>query len=601
MAGWVLAIDFGTSFSTAATLRDGSIDLVEVGNSRYLPSAVALGGDGDLMVGTAALNYRNSSPESAERCPKRALLLGHAVRLGGTDVPVSSLVAAIFRRFAAEATRIHGGPPERLVLTHPARWGDVETAVLKAAAAEADLPEPWLTSEPVAAATYYAARHRVEEGRCVAVYDLGGGTFDTAVLRRAADGFEQVGAAGGHPRLGGEDFDDELLGLVAERAAAASPADWEALHRGPEPAVMRRLNLLRSDVTRLKEELSEHLQREIPVDGFAEAVQVQRAEFVARITPHLRTTMVELAATVERAGLAFADLAEIYLTGGSSRVPLVTDLFAETFGRIPSVEGDPKTVVVIGALHSYRAATSPTSAPASVTAPPADEDEPRITLPRPARRRRRPVARSGIAALLGVAIVLGAAGVHAAMEDDSSSSRTHALDEDDPSDYPDDEPDEPDEPDPPSPSRSPSPSPEDEPSRFDDPSPSPRPTSDRPGGYNFWGADDESDPPAPSVPQVYFRWSGSVVYWKCDFTVRAGAGSVPLSFTIVNNSSYDTYLHEVDTAGVYTGGRAYVGSGRSIYLTDAIWGKAYVLADKNGTCLGKFGLNGAYPSQLVIS
>src|SRR5690606_8076688 len=98
-------------------------------------------------------------------------------------------------------------------------------------------------------------------------------------------------------------------------------------------------------------------------------IRVTRAEFEARIAPRVRESLDELRATVERAGLGFGDLAEVFLTGGSSRIPLISDLFAAEFGRMPSVEGDPKSVVVLGALRAYQAVMDLGAAPDFTPAP----------------------------------------------------------------------------------------------------------------------------------------------------------------------------------------------------------------------------------------
>lgn len=366
MDGWVLAIDFGTSFTTAAVLAGGRAELLEIDNSRYLPSLVFIDDNGEPLVGRHAVNRAEVFPERAERCPKRALVTTPAVRLGDRDVPVVDLVAAVLARAYQEAVRLQGGrPPERVVLTHPARWGSEDLRRLGEAAAKAGLPYPWFESEPVAAAAYYAARGRIDPGQCVAVYDLGGGTFDTAVLRRTEEGFTECGPPGGHDQLGGEDFDAALLELVGEHAARVDREAWDALAQGTDRIHRRGRARLQRDVREAKHVLSERLSAEVLPDGFDDELRVTRAEFEERIMVPLQESLAELQATISRAGLTPDELAAVYLTGGSSRIPKVSDLIAETFGRMPVVEGDPKGVVALGALHSYMAAATRSAASSS--------------------------------------------------------------------------------------------------------------------------------------------------------------------------------------------------------------------------------------------
>lgn len=353
MRSWTLAVDFGTSFTTAAVRVDGRVEMLEVENSRYLPSLVMVEEDGQIVVGRHAVNRAAMFPERVERTPKRALATGPAVRLGGRDVATVDLVAAVLGKVFEEAVRRYGRASlKQVVLTHPARWTGGALDLLGQAAAKAGMPEPAFVSEPVAAATYYAAHERVAVGKCVAVYDLGGGTFDTAVLRRTGDGFALAGPPGGNSRLGGEDLDAVLLELVGDHASSLDAEAWEKLMFGEDRVQARGRMRLRSDVTEAKHALSERPAAFVLPDGFDNDVRVTRLEFEQRITDLLRQSVGELLATIARAGLDPSQLAAIHLTGGSSRIPKISDLLSETLGFLPVVEGDPKTVVVLGALRS---------------------------------------------------------------------------------------------------------------------------------------------------------------------------------------------------------------------------------------------------------
>ncbi len=357
---WSLSVDFGTCFTTAATAFAGTTvagtavgaTMLEIENSRCLPSVVALAADGTPLTGRAVLQRAVNRPDMTERAPKRALVRQDAVLLGGRAVPTEELAAAVLRRVREAAVAAHGGTaPARTVLTHPVRWGATELARLTRAAALAGIEEPELLPEPVAAALHHTRTADLPEGACLAVYDLGGGTFDTAVLRRTADGFTTV-AVGGDPDLGGEDLDDRLTDLLRERAVARDPDPWKELTESTEPASTAQLALLRREIVAAKEALSIAGSVEIAVPGYPEPFLLRAHEYRAAVAPLLTRSHEVLAATVAEAGVEPADLHAVVLTGGASRTPLISDLIAEREGRLPALSADPKATVALGALVS---------------------------------------------------------------------------------------------------------------------------------------------------------------------------------------------------------------------------------------------------------
>ncbi|RAY10927.1 hypothetical protein DPM19_32845 [Actinomadura craniellae] len=346
MGGWALAIDFGTSCTTAAVAADGRIEALAFDGHRRLPSLVYLDDAGGLIAGREAARRAEACPERAERTPKRAFVQKTAVRLGDRGVLTADLVAAVLGEVYTTALRRQGGTaPDRVVLTHPVRWKNARLRLFAAAALRAGLPEPEFVAEPVAAAVHRTGRERIDWGRYVAVYDLGGGTFDTTVLRRTLGGFVPIGRPGGDERLGGEDLDLALLEIVGRRAAEAEPAVWERLVSTGNPARGR----LRRDVVGAKHALSERLSTEVRPEGFAAGLRITRAEFERQITPSLRHSVQGLRGTMEAVGLAPADLAALYVTGGSSRVPKIGDLLGRTLDYPPVVQDD-SPCVALGAL-----------------------------------------------------------------------------------------------------------------------------------------------------------------------------------------------------------------------------------------------------------
>ncbi len=348
---WYLAIDFGTTTSAAAVAESGRVRDLQVGGHPRLPSTVVLDDDGHLLAGLAAANQAVLVPDRAERTPKSHLGSPAPLLLGGTPVDVARAVAEVLRTFRDEAVRQHQGePPTATVITHPARWSQPRLDALMRAASLAGFGRVELCPEPVAAAVHYA-EDRVEPGSLVAVYDFGGGTFDTALLRRTDDGFDWVGAAGGDDGLGGEDFDHRLYELVGDALAAEEPELWTALSTSDELRWRRAGVELLAQVTRAKEALSTFPTTRIPVPNSDHDVRVTREQFEGLIVDDIRATVTEMERTVTAAGHRVDDLDLLYLAGGTSRIPLIGRLLTERFGTRVSTFADPKLVVAQGAAR----------------------------------------------------------------------------------------------------------------------------------------------------------------------------------------------------------------------------------------------------------
>jgi hypothetical protein len=364
--GWVLAVDFGTSNTTAAFADDGAPAVVlEVDNSKYLPSVVMADEAGTLVTGKAAARQALAFPDRAERVPKRALVNGGPVVLGGREFAAAARAAAVLTKVYGEAVRFHGGTaPSKVILTHPARWGQPLLGRLREAAALAGITDPALLSEPEAAAWFYSPPLA---GQVVAVFDLGGGTLDTAVLRAAGGGFEIAGPPGGDADLGGEDFDGLLLDWVGELARERDADAWEELSGDGRRAARDRARL-RAEVTAAKEALSDHPFYSVVVDGFAEEFRVTRSELEKLIGPPVQRAVEEMARTIRAAGITGGQLAGLYLTGGSSRTPLIAQQLAAALDVLPQLRDDPKAVVALGALSAHHA--SDTRRPAAARTPP---------------------------------------------------------------------------------------------------------------------------------------------------------------------------------------------------------------------------------------
>ncbi|ROO60057.1 Hsp70 protein [Micromonospora sp. Llam0] len=351
-----LGIDFGTS-NTVAVVRggDGRVRPLLFDGTPLLPSAVYRDADGRLLVGADAHRRARIDPSGFEPNPKRRVDDG-TVLLGDADVPVPQLIAALLRHVAAEARRQLGGVDE-VRLTHPVRWGERRRMVLVQAAHAAGLPRPTLIAEPVAAASYYtsALGAAIPPGRALAVYDLGGGTFDAAVVRRTATGFDVL-AEQGLAELGGLDFDQALVEHLGGVYSPSRTTVWNGLVAPADTGSRRARALLYDDVRGAKETLSRTVSADVHLPALDIAAHVTRDELESLIRDHLARTVTCLAQTVAAAGLAPADLAGVFLVGGSSRIPLAAQLIHSGLGVAPTTLEQPETVVADGSLRLGAAA-----------------------------------------------------------------------------------------------------------------------------------------------------------------------------------------------------------------------------------------------------
>jgi len=345
----VLAVDLGTS-TTVATLsvsgREAAV--LEVDGSVTMSSAVYAEPDGTLAVGRDAERRARLDPSRFEPNPKRRIDEG-TLLLGGDVVPVASAFAAVLRRIGEEAERQLGHPIGQLRISHPARWGAERQAVLRQAAGQAGLGGgmPVLIPEPVAAAAHYAAGIRLAGP--IAVYDLGAGTFDCAVVGVGERGFTVLAEAG-LPDLGSLDIDRALLMHIGREVSHSEPSRWQAVLRPKTVSDRRIRRALLQDVRDAKESLSRHPQTEVPMPEPFPDVLVTRIELEALVRPGFLRSAELFAATIHAAGVTPQRLGGIYLVGGPSRMPLLASLLAKQLGVTPTTQNQPESAVAFG-LH----------------------------------------------------------------------------------------------------------------------------------------------------------------------------------------------------------------------------------------------------------
>ncbi|APU21891.1 Hsp70 family protein [Actinoalloteichus sp. GBA129-24] len=386
-----LAVDFGTSNTVAALRIDGGpARLLLFDGWPVLPSAVLSGRDGTLVVGREALRGARLDPARFEPHPKERIDEGE-VLLGDAVVPVVSLIASVLRRVAAEAARV-----DRVVLTHPADWHATRRGVLLAAAREAGwLGDVRVVAEPVAAA---GLAPDVAPGQAIAVFDMGGGTTDVAVLRRGATGWEVLAEAG-LPDLGGRDLDQLLL----EHLGVAH------LVRLGDVASRRRARAVAEDVQAGREALSQYPQTDIPLPPPLPDAHLTRDELEGILASALDRAVGLLADTV----LATPVVA-VHLVGGATRMPLVARLIGRRLGLVPTIVDSPETAVVLGALAPTAAPTPPASAPASSAQSPVPRQTAPLRLPQPGGTPSTPqtsvaVRRWSMPVIVGLAVLVLAA------------------------------------------------------------------------------------------------------------------------------------------------------------------------------------------------
>jgi len=350
-------LDFGTTATAAAVGGDGgpvSPLMLSDGHST-VSSSVFVDGE-QVLVGAEADNAAEMCLDAYAPTPKRQVAQA-SVMLGGRELRPAQLIGAVLAPVLGEALRQHNQtPPTAVVLTHPVRWRKTRKDVLKEALTHAavglgvQLPDPVFLAEPIAAAQWHAQQNPPAEGQCLAVYDLGGGTFDATVLRRTATGFEPIGEGGIDP-LGGFDFDQLLLNFLGERYIAAVDAGlWRELSdpQQPDPALARRRRQLQQQVGMLKVALTTEKTKSVRLTGVPDPKIVTRPEYEGLIREKVDATLAELQDTIADAGLDPDELAAVYRIGGAARTPLVGEALKHLHPNIKT-EDHPKLVVAQGA------------------------------------------------------------------------------------------------------------------------------------------------------------------------------------------------------------------------------------------------------------
>ncbi len=369
----VVGIDLGTTNSLVAFMQ-GDQPLVIPGEdgSNLVPSVVAMpmAGKERVVIGNAARSHLLTAPDRAVYSIKRLMgrgvddiadelklfpfhlasdiQPGEVLRLdiGGQQYTPPEISAYVLRQLKRNAERYFGAPVTQAVITVPAYFNDAQRQATKDAGRMAGLEVLRLVNEPTAAALAYGL-DRQKEG-IVAVYDLGGGTFDISILK-LHEGIFEVIATNGDTHLGGDDLDNLLLVIALDEIETE-----EKIPARQQPELVQALRKAVIDAKiALSANDSARLEVQLP-NGSLYRREITRAQFEQLIEPILQRTVEPCRQALRDAGLTPADIREVVLVGGSTRIPRVQQLVSELFdlparGKRPHTELNPDEVVALGA------------------------------------------------------------------------------------------------------------------------------------------------------------------------------------------------------------------------------------------------------------
>lgn len=335
----IIGIDLGTTHSLAGFFGEQGAQLAPNALGDLLtPSVVSIDDDGQVIVGRAAQERLVSHPQASVQTFKRWMGTERVSKLGKQSFRPEELSALVLRSLVADVEVATGQKVTEAVISVPAYFSDSQRKATRIAGELAGIRVERLINEPTAAALAYGLQQRDGGGRYL-VFDLGGGTFDVSILEMF-DGVMEVHASAGDNFLGGEDFleamRDACLRDLKISASSLSPAEQAQLLRRLEQA---------------KRELSgrANAQIELSLAGGVHSWQVDEARFAQICEPLVQRLRTPLERAMRDARLKPAQLDEIVLVGGASRMPLCARLVSRMFGRLPLRHINPDEAIALGA------------------------------------------------------------------------------------------------------------------------------------------------------------------------------------------------------------------------------------------------------------
>ena len=367
----VIGIDLGTTNSCVAVMEGKTAKVIEnAEGARTTPSMVAFTADGERLVGQSAKRQAVTNPSNTLFAIKR--LIGRSyedpttqkdkgmvpynivkapngdawVEAHGEKYSPSQISAFILQKMKETAESYLGEKVEKAVITVPAYFNDAQRQATKDAGKIAGLEVLRIINEPTAAALAYGLDKK--EGELIAVYDLGGGTFDVSILE-IGDGVFEVKSTNGDTFLGGEDFDMRLVNYLADEFKKENGIDL----RGDKLALQR----LKEAAEKAKIELSSATQTEVNLPFItADAsgpkhltMKITRAKLEALVEDLVQRTIDPCKAALKDAGVTAGQINEIVLVGGQSRMPKIREAVKQFFGKEPNMSVNPDEVVAMGA------------------------------------------------------------------------------------------------------------------------------------------------------------------------------------------------------------------------------------------------------------
>jgi molecular chaperone DnaK len=371
----VIGIDLGTTNSCVAVMEGGKPKVIEnAEGARTTPSVVAFTKDGERLIGQPAKRQAVTNPDNTVFAVKR--LIGRRfddpitkkdtelvpykivkgpngdawVHAGGKDYSPSQISAFILQKMKETAEAYLGETVTQAVITVPAYFNDAQRQATKDAGQIAGLEVLRIINEPTAAALAYGLEK--QDGKTIAVYDLGGGTFDISILE-IGDGVFEVKSTNGDTFLGGEDFDAKIVDYLADKFKAKEGIDLRgdrlALQRLKEAAEKAKIELSSAATTEINQPFITARMEGGQTTPLHLVETITRADLEKLVADLINRTLDPCKKALKDAGIAAKDVAEVVLVGGQTRMPRVREVVKEFFGKEPHVGVNPDEVVAMGA------------------------------------------------------------------------------------------------------------------------------------------------------------------------------------------------------------------------------------------------------------